>query len=773
MSSCRGSTPSRPSGWAGWRPPTCACRRRSGSCSTWFKILSQGPTSLTLLKLRNDAGLPVASVFVSSTGKLGARNEVTATSTTSTIAVGVGWHELLLHTVNNGTTSRFDVTFDNAAVPELAKTEPLGTTPFRRVEIADSAANKTFDLAIDNVLVDAVAPGESTPPTTPLGVTVTPVTAFGVDIAWNASTDNVAVARYEVFRDDILVATVPAGTTSYLDLGVEPGAMHRYAVTAVDDADNASAASVTIWVVLPPAFFVDGFESGDASRWSKTSSLVFQQLNVHGGQWAARATSTGAGQTWTYKSFTTPQTDVFVRAWFKIVSQSHTVTIIKLRDAAGGHLVSVFAGSNGALGLKNELTGVSTTSAVLTPPGGWHEVVLHVVFAGAASKTEVWLDRARIGVLARTEALGTQPVGRVELGNTTSSRTYDLVLDDAVVASRLVDTVAPSAPSGVSATAPSGFKVDLAWNASTDNIGVVAYDVLRNGSLLATLGPLDRSYADAAVAPLTAYTYEVRARDSAGNSAASAVAVTTPVGRLFADDFESGTLMTWTPVNGLFVQQQAVYAGSWAARATSSGTAAAPASGASAGTPLAGDRREIYYRVRFNVLSRGANAVNLLRFRTRTGSALVSLSINTPGALAYRNDTTGVTATSTTTIATGRWYELEVRVLVDGVASAVEVWLDGAKLADLSKTEALGSLLIGSLELGDTSTTRTFDVAFDDARADTTFIPEATPPSRPASLTATAVSETRVDLAWAAATDNIGVTGAPYQLVNSVGEPSS
>jgi hypothetical protein len=37
--------------------------------------------------------------------------------------------------------------------------------------------------------------------------------------------------------------------------------------------------------------------------------------------------------------------------------------------------------------------------------------------------------------------------------------------------------------------------------------------------------------------------------------------------------------------------------------------------------------------------------------------------------------------------------------------------------------------------------------------------PDTTPPSTPASMTATAVSSTRVDLSWAASTDNIGVAG--------------
>ena len=52
--------------------------------------------------------------------------------------------------------------------------------------------------------------------------------------------------------------------------------------------------------------------------------------------------------------------------------------------------------------------------------------------------------------------------------------------------------------------------------------------------------------------------------------------------------------------------------------------------------------------------------------------------------------------------------------------------------------------------------------ALDDVLADTSFIPDTTAPSAPTNLNATALSSTRVDLAWTAATDNQAVTG--YQV---------
>jgi hypothetical protein len=66
----------------------------------------------------------------------------------------------------------------------------------------------------------------------------------------------------------------------------------------------------------------------------------------------------------------------------------------------------------------------------------------------------------------------------------------------------------------------------LAWNASTDNVGVVNYQVKRNGTLVTTLNAL--TYADSGLTPGTSYNYSILALDAAGNiSTAAALSVST------------------------------------------------------------------------------------------------------------------------------------------------------------------------------------------------------------------------------------------------------
>ncbi|MEV7885987.1 carbohydrate binding domain-containing protein [Streptomyces sp. NPDC002817] len=92
------------------------------------------------------------------------------------------------------------------------------------------------------------------------------------------------------------------------------------------------------------------------------------------------------------------------------------------------------------------------------------------------------------------------------------------------------DTQAPTAPASLRSTGKTSSSVSLAWNASTDNVGVTAYDIYSGSNQV-----LSVSGTSATVSGLsgsTAYTFTVRARDAAANSSAAsnAVSVTTDAG---------------------------------------------------------------------------------------------------------------------------------------------------------------------------------------------------------------------------------------------------
>jgi chitodextrinase len=91
------------------------------------------------------------------------------------------------------------------------------------------------------------------------------------------------------------------------------------------------------------------------------------------------------------------------------------------------------------------------------------------------------------------------------------------------------DTTPPSVPANVQATATAPNAVQLTWSASTDNVGVLGYDIYRNGTFLGTVSSSTTSYTDAPVTPSTTYQYTVDAYDGSNNVSqqSTAASVTT------------------------------------------------------------------------------------------------------------------------------------------------------------------------------------------------------------------------------------------------------
>ncbi|MFI9585354.1 fibronectin type III domain-containing protein [Streptomyces sp. NPDC052236] len=92
------------------------------------------------------------------------------------------------------------------------------------------------------------------------------------------------------------------------------------------------------------------------------------------------------------------------------------------------------------------------------------------------------------------------------------------------------DTEPPAPPPGVTAQVGSATSVHVMWEQAADNKAVTGYDVFQKGVKVKTLPAAKRMVDIDRLAPSTAYSFTVRARDAAGNLSApsAAVPVTTP-----------------------------------------------------------------------------------------------------------------------------------------------------------------------------------------------------------------------------------------------------
>ncbi len=160
----------------------------------------------------------------------------------------------------------------------------------------------------------------------------------------------------------------------------------------------------------------------------------------------------------------------------------------------------------------------STLTLSSVVPGGWSGTVAPSVITVAPGATEA----ATFTVRSASDApIGTYNVSvdsndsATPLHGTLAYGTYAIEGDN----------VAPTAPSGLTATANQKQKqIDLSWSASTDNVSVAAYGIIRNGGAVGT--SKSTRWADATWTPGATFTYSVVAYDQRGNASPHSNSVT-------------------------------------------------------------------------------------------------------------------------------------------------------------------------------------------------------------------------------------------------------
>jgi chitodextrinase len=126
--------------------------------------------------------------------------------------------------------------------------------------------------------------------------------------------------------------------------------------------------------------------------------------------------------------------------------------------------------------------------------------------------------------------------GPVSAGATLNvSNSWGAIVAAFRAAASVEDMQAPTSPTGLTATATSSRQIDLAWTASTDNVGVTVYLVERcQGAVCTNFAQLgtaaSAAYTDSTASASTSYSYRVRAADAAGNlgSFSNTAIATTP-----------------------------------------------------------------------------------------------------------------------------------------------------------------------------------------------------------------------------------------------------
>ncbi|MDQ6423513.1 carbohydrate binding domain-containing protein [Paenibacillus sp. LHD-117] len=467
-------------------------------------------------------------------------------------------------------------------------TLPVGTVLVNQLNPSESVTVQsggitgkqiTVAVSANSSKIYAKALSDTTAPSVPANVSAQAQSTSSITVSWTASTDNIGVTGYEVYRGGTLVGT-PVGT-SFTDQNLAANTSYTYTVKAVDAAGNRSAASSPATAVT---LALDTQAPTVPQNVSATSSSAGTALV----SWTASTDNVGVtgyevfrGGTLVGTTASTSYTDSGLAG-----STSYSYTI-KAYDAAGNRsdpsdppaTVTTPAGNSVTIYYKK---GFATPYIHYRPVGGTWTTAPGVAMPAseASGYNKITIN---IGSASQLEACFNNGSGQWDSNNSQNylfgTGTWTYTPTGNIVAGAPVvippDTEPPSVPQSVAATATAAGSATVTWTASTDNVAVTGYEVFRDGNLVGTTAANAASFADTGLASSTAYSYTVKAYDSAGNrSAESAPAsVSTPAGNsvkiyyknsAFANSYihyKVGTSTTWTTLPGAAMQTDAAYPG--------------------------------------------------------------------------------------------------------------------------------------------------------------------------------------------------------------------
>ncbi len=357
--------------------------------------------------------------------------------------------------------------------------------------------------------------GETVPPTTPGDLQASNLTGTSVTLGWTASTDNVGVTGYRIFRNSVLIDTVTG--LSFTNTGLTPNTLYNYSVMATDAANNASTPATLGVTTLNPDLQAPTTPGNLlATPWLSHIDLTWDASTddvgvtgyrvYRGGNLLATVTTPG------YTESGLASNTAYAYEVFAVDAANNTSTAAQVSTATPADTQAPTAPGNLA-----GTPGFTTMALSWAPSTDNAGVTGYRVYRGEDLVTTVAaLDYLDAGLIP-----GTGYHYLVRAIDSAGNVSDEAVLDTATLA----DTQAPATPPGFDATAGNQ-SVVLSWAPASDNVGVASYEILRDGDVIATVPT--PGYTDSGLTNGVLYTYQVRALDAAGNLSGAATDAATP-----------------------------------------------------------------------------------------------------------------------------------------------------------------------------------------------------------------------------------------------------
>ncbi len=458
--------------------------------------------------------------------------------------------------VNGYKVYRNDVQIGTSVAPSYSDTGLSANTTYTyKVSAYDGSGNTSAQTAGVPVTTQG---GDTTPPSVPTGLSATAISSTQVNCSWTASTDNVGVTGYKVFRGGVQIGT--SATTTYSDTTCSAGQTYSYTVSAYDAASNNSAQSTAAVVTTPDTIAPTAPTGLVATAISRTQcnlawTASTDNVGVTGYKVFRNAAQIGTSATTSYSDTTCSPNTTYTYTVSAYDAAGNNSGLSNQSVATTPYATDIVVDNPAATYVGSWFTGTATTdkygadyryittqatetatatfrptmdiSAIYTIYGWWPQgsnrsvAAPYTVYWDGGSQTVTANQTAGGGAwntLLTNKRFLAGTAGYVKLGNGTGEVSKSVMADAVRFLLVSTDISAPTVPTNLVATPVSSSQINLTWTASTDNVGVTGYRIFRDGVEIGTSATT--SYSSTGLAGGTLYTYKVAAYDAMGNQSA-------------------------------------------------------------------------------------------------------------------------------------------------------------------------------------------------------------------------------------------------------------
>lgn len=389
------------------------------------------------------------------------------------------------------------------------RTEQSAVTSLDSWSIAITAAATGTSVVASDISVATEA--DTTAPSVPTGLSYSNLTDTTVDLDWNASTDNVAVAGYKIYTNGSNPVSLPGTSVTIAQLSPSTG--YSFTVSAFDGAGNESSQSSAVNVTTddPAAVVISEDFASSAANFTAVSGGTW---SVSGGRYvlSSPVQSGTEGTMGNISVHDTRMSDNYeLNAVMRITgtgsSWNDAAILFDYQDASNYYYVSLNESNDGnTKGIFKVVSGSPTQLADITiSVTSDTDYPITIVRNGASIVAEV--NSSQVATASDSTFAG----GKVGFGSYNDGAQFD----NLVVTGEVADAEAPSVPTGLTAGTVTITSVELNWNASTDNVGVAGYKVYTNGSSPVTVSGTGTTISNLSAG--TSYTFTVTAFDGDNN----------------------------------------------------------------------------------------------------------------------------------------------------------------------------------------------------------------------------------------------------------------